>query len=145
MLSAKRFCVGLAVWGVVGWMAWGEPARVGEPYELLGKRLVFTNWTYVRPGDVGWQDREGASVFAFTAKTSSNPMSPYASVRDVPSPSMSWVQSSSRRQKTQSRSPISIISTLPTWSWRVQDEQVWSSWVMSEAQSPMSLPKMPAQ
>ena len=41
-----------------------EPARVGEPYELLGNRLVFTNWIYVRPGDVGWVDKTGKSVFA---------------------------------------------------------------------------------
>jgi hypothetical protein len=41
-----------------------EPARVGEPYELLGKRLVFTNWTYVRPGTVGWRDKQGNNVSA---------------------------------------------------------------------------------
>ncbi|MBI4558394.1 MAG: hypothetical protein HY706_12505 [Candidatus Hydrogenedentes bacterium] len=43
---------------------WADPPRVGEPYELLGKRLVFTNWIYVRPGDVGWTDPQGQSVFA---------------------------------------------------------------------------------
>ena len=41
-----------------------DPPRVGEPYELLGKRLTFTNWIYVRPGDVGWYDPEGRSVNA---------------------------------------------------------------------------------
>ena len=34
----------------------------GEPYELAGKRLVFTNWYYVRPGKFGWFDDEGNSV-----------------------------------------------------------------------------------
>jgi hypothetical protein len=42
----------------------GEPVRVGEPYELAGKRLVFTNWIYVRPGDVGWTDASGKMVNA---------------------------------------------------------------------------------
>src|SRR5512134_2472148 len=44
--------------------ALADPARVGEPHQLLGKRLVFTNWIYVRPGDVGWTDQQGQSVFA---------------------------------------------------------------------------------
>jgi hypothetical protein len=35
---------------------------VGEPYELAGKRLVFTNWFYVRPGAFAWLDRQGRSV-----------------------------------------------------------------------------------
>jgi len=41
-----------------------EPFRVGEPYELLGKRLVFTNWSYIRPGKFGWTDQEGRGVVA---------------------------------------------------------------------------------
>ncbi len=41
-----------------------EPSREGEPYALLGNRIVFTNWMYVRPGDVGWVDAEGKSVYA---------------------------------------------------------------------------------
>ncbi|MBN1343811.1 MAG: hypothetical protein JXQ73_14100 [Phycisphaerae bacterium] len=36
--------------------------RTGEPYELLGKRLVFTNWHYVRPGSFAWVDDKGRSV-----------------------------------------------------------------------------------
>jgi hypothetical protein len=35
----------------------------GEPYELAGKRLVFTNWYYVRPGDLDWQNDTGESVY----------------------------------------------------------------------------------
>ncbi|MGQ9630930.1 MAG: hypothetical protein ACUVXI_11575 [bacterium] len=34
----------------------------GEPYELAGKRLVFTNWYYVRPGGFGWYDDGGNNV-----------------------------------------------------------------------------------
>ncbi len=33
--------------------------RTGEPYELAGKRLVFTNWHYVRPGSFAWVDDKG--------------------------------------------------------------------------------------
>jgi hypothetical protein len=67
MLTGTRVKVSLALIGIMAvtggaWAA--DPARVGEPYELLGDRLVFTNWIYVRPGDVGWKDRGGASVFA---------------------------------------------------------------------------------
>lgn len=35
---------------------------VGEPYELAGKRLVFTNWFYVRPGGFAWLDSQGRNV-----------------------------------------------------------------------------------
>jgi len=35
----------------------------GEPYELAGKRLVFTNWYYVRPGDLDWLNDQGQSVY----------------------------------------------------------------------------------
>ncbi|MBI2926042.1 MAG: hypothetical protein HYY24_10095 [Verrucomicrobia bacterium] len=35
----------------------------GEPYELAGRRLVFTNWYYVRPGDLDWLNDKGESVY----------------------------------------------------------------------------------
>ena len=35
----------------------------GEPYELAGKRMVFTNWYYVRPGDLDWVDDDEKSVY----------------------------------------------------------------------------------
>jgi hypothetical protein len=35
----------------------------GEPYDLAGKRLVFTNWHYVRPGDLDWVNDQGKSVY----------------------------------------------------------------------------------
>src|SRR5687768_9595948 len=28
----------------------------GEPYELLGKRIAFTTWYFVRPGQPVWYD-----------------------------------------------------------------------------------------
>jgi len=34
----------------------------GEPYALAGSRLVFTDWTYVRPASFGWYDSEGNNV-----------------------------------------------------------------------------------
>lgn len=36
--------------------------RVGEPYELLGQRLVFTNWYYIRPGTFRWRDSAGRAL-----------------------------------------------------------------------------------
>lgn len=36
----------------------------GEPYELAGKRLVFTSWYYVRPGGYAWLDAQNRGVTA---------------------------------------------------------------------------------
>ncbi|WP_428939071.1 hypothetical protein [Fontivita pretiosa] len=36
----------------------------GEPYDPAGKRIVFTTWYWVRPGQMDWQDDSGRSVFA---------------------------------------------------------------------------------
>ena len=36
--------------------------RTGEPYELAGNRLVFTNWHYIRPGGFGWYDDQGNNI-----------------------------------------------------------------------------------
>jgi hypothetical protein len=35
----------------------------GHPYELAGKRIAFTNWYYVDPGDLDWVNKEGKSVY----------------------------------------------------------------------------------
>jgi hypothetical protein len=35
----------------------------GAPYELAGKRIVFTNWYYIQPGDLDWRDARGQSVY----------------------------------------------------------------------------------
>lgn len=37
-------------------------ASIGEPYALAGKRLVFTNWYYIRPGSFGWYNDAGKYV-----------------------------------------------------------------------------------
>src|SRR6266550_2318274 len=36
----------------------------GEPFELSGKRIVFTTWYWVRQGQTEWLNAEGKSVFA---------------------------------------------------------------------------------
>ena len=38
----------------------------GEPYELQGKRIVFTNWYLVRPGVLLWLDEKGKYVNMLT-------------------------------------------------------------------------------
>lgn len=49
----------------------------GEPYELAGSRMVFTNWYYVRPGGFAWRSASGewlgtqASAGAFDGRYSS--------------------------------------------------------------------------
>lgn len=40
----------------------------GEPFQLMGKRLVFTNWAFVYPGRNDWVDKEGKSVFQEKAR-----------------------------------------------------------------------------
>ena len=35
----------------------------GSPYNLAGKRIVFTNWHYIQPGDLDWRDSQGKSVY----------------------------------------------------------------------------------
>jgi hypothetical protein len=36
---------------------------LGKPYDLLGNRIVFTNWYYIDPGDLDWRDDSGKSVY----------------------------------------------------------------------------------
>lgn len=38
----------------------------GEPYQLLGKRMVFTTWYFVRPGQLDWLGGKGQSAGAKT-------------------------------------------------------------------------------
>jgi len=35
----------------------------GVPYDLAGKRVVFTNWNFIQPGDLDWVNDEGKSVY----------------------------------------------------------------------------------
>lgn len=37
-------------------------APEGEPYELSGRRLVFLNWHYIRPGTFEWRDERGEAL-----------------------------------------------------------------------------------
>ncbi len=39
-----------------------EVYRTGEPYKLTGKRMVFTNWYFIRYDDFWWYDEQGNSV-----------------------------------------------------------------------------------
>ncbi|HWP41328.1 MAG TPA: hypothetical protein VNL70_10420, partial [Tepidisphaeraceae bacterium] len=34
----------------------------GEPYELAGRRIVFTSWYFIRPGGYAWKDDKGQTV-----------------------------------------------------------------------------------
>ncbi len=36
---------------------------LGKPYDLLGNRIVFTNWYYIDPGDLDWRDSNDRSVY----------------------------------------------------------------------------------
>lgn len=35
----------------------------GVPYDLAGKRIVFTNWNFIQPGDLDWVNAQGKSVY----------------------------------------------------------------------------------
>ena len=37
----------------------------GEPYKLLGHRLAFTNWLFVRPGSFNWVNERGEGAIVF--------------------------------------------------------------------------------
>jgi hypothetical protein len=41
-----------------------DTSPFGEPYEMLGTRLVFTNWHFIRAGSFAWLDREGKPAYA---------------------------------------------------------------------------------
>jgi hypothetical protein len=45
---------------------------VGEPYGLAGTRMAFTNWYYIRPGQLDWKDAAGKSVYG-DSKTAAGP------------------------------------------------------------------------
>ncbi len=42
----------------------GVRSIIGDPYDLAGNRIVFTNWHYVRPGIYAWKDADGRNVTA---------------------------------------------------------------------------------
>src|SRR4051812_23738326 len=55
----------------------------GEPYRLLGKRLVFTTWDFVRPGQLDWQNDQGESVYA-NSRIKAGPFDDHLVLLDAP-------------------------------------------------------------
>lgn len=41
-----------------------DTAPYGEPYEMQGTRLIFTNWHFIRAGSFAWLDPEGKPAYA---------------------------------------------------------------------------------
>ena len=62
--AADRSAVATADEAKITFDAVGPDKWTGEPYDLAGKRLVFTSWYYVRPGGYGWVDDQGRGVSA---------------------------------------------------------------------------------
>jgi hypothetical protein len=69
-------CTGLVIALLAGTFATAEPpsrevapgystTRVipGVPYDLAGKRIVFTDWSFIQPGDLDWVNAQGKSVY----------------------------------------------------------------------------------
>lgn len=56
-------------------------APTGEPYVLMGKRLVFTNWHYIRPGQFAWVNDKGEGV---TVSGSEGPWGAHLRRQDYP-------------------------------------------------------------
>jgi len=67
-MNTKMFC--MAIWFMLMWAIHAQGVDhtrpVMEPYQLAGKRLVFTNWFYVRTGHFDWVDEKRESVFTST-------------------------------------------------------------------------------
>ncbi len=54
---------------------------VGEPYRLHGRRLVFTNWLFIRPGSFAWLDEQDNNV---TVGGNAGPWGPRFSKAEFP-------------------------------------------------------------
>ena len=67
-MNTKMFY--MAIWFILMWAIHTQGVDhtkpVMEPYQLAGKRLVFTNWFYVRTGHFDWVDEKRESVFTST-------------------------------------------------------------------------------
>lgn len=55
----------------------------GDPYDLSGKRIVFCNWYYVRPGFFTWKDATGKNVSSSQDPTI-GPWDAQLELQDVP-------------------------------------------------------------
>lgn len=42
----------------------GFETTPGQPYDLLGRRIYFTSWQFVAPGDLSYKDKDGNIVYA---------------------------------------------------------------------------------
>ena len=76
-----------------------EPARnriTGDPYDLSGKRIVFSSWYYVRPGIYAWKDATGKNVTANRDPTL-GPWDAQLELRDVPRGIRIMVQPAKRK------------------------------------------------
>ena len=62
MKKQAIFILILGAWATTAFPQ-GHLKPVMEPYKLAGRRLVFTNWFYVRTGHFHWTGEEGESVF----------------------------------------------------------------------------------
>lgn len=64
-MKLSGFCIVLFTVLSVGIsLATDHNRPVLEPYKLAGKRIVFPNWYFVRPGHFNWVDNEVKSVYA---------------------------------------------------------------------------------
>jgi hypothetical protein len=75
-LLAGRTGVARAVYNELGY---------GEPYELAGKRIVFTTWYWVRPGEYNWVNDQGESVMA-SKKVMAEPNDPHTHWKELDFP-----------------------------------------------------------
>lgn len=53
----------------------------GEPFDLAGRRIVFTNWHFVDPGDLDWINDKGESVYV---KGNEGPLSAHYVGKNTP-------------------------------------------------------------
>lgn len=96
-MTRREFVTAAAALGVPplpkAWPSTTESGNLNEPipydgnertehYILLGKRMVFTNWFFVRPGNVDWVDKNGKSVYA--SKEALGPWAARFAGRDFP-------------------------------------------------------------
>ncbi len=99
----------------------------GEPYRLAGKRLVFTNWLFIRPGSFAWLDEQGSNV---TVGGSAGPWGPRLAKSDFPY-GIRLTAKPARRQ-----GPVMSLAEGEEWVYLllgsiVQDGRTYRAWVGS--------------
>jgi len=68
-MFTSLFLAAVSFVGLAGAVEHDRPA--GQPYVLSGKRVIFTSWYFIRPGQPDWQDETGKSLYA--SKTTHDP------------------------------------------------------------------------